>query len=281
MPKRIHEFSFLCDKQQIIDSNNLILIKLTPTTHNLNLCSLHNILWNYAELFSICFATTVWKIQHMIAQGAWLSGLADQLVCFSSTVQLFSASCYCRRPYSQSNQTSWDTSFPLVILSLRNQRDDDICLGSLTLGSVWTTARTQYTPSHTHKHTWMNTHTKAPPCVPFPPPSLFRQPHVKQHTLLLVLPSSYIYLVQAIPDCHLPDPRPGVTPSPLESVWTQPVMRPPGVKLLRTLYRPSALLMKIFSRMEAGVDQCQHAEKIGPSNCSLALPCCGNDREGN
>lgn len=68
-------------------------------------------------------------------------------VCFSSTVQLFSASCYCRRPYSQSNQTSWDTSFPPVILSLHNRRDDDICSGSLTLGSVWTAAHTHRSPT--------------------------------------------------------------------------------------------------------------------------------------
>lgn len=189
-------------------------------------------------------------------------------VCLSSTVQLFSASCDCRRPYSQSNQTSWDTSFPPVILSLYNQRDDDICSGLLTLGSVCTAAHTEHT------------HTKSTPWIPFPPPSLFRQPHVKQLSLLLVLPSSYIYLVQAIPDCHLPDPRLGVIPSPLDSVWTQPVMRPSGVKLLRTLHGPLAVLMKIFNRMVAGADlpSCQHAVKSGPPNCSFPLTCCGNDK---
>ena len=62
------------------------------------------------------------------------------------------------------------------------------------------------------------------------------------------LPSSYIYLVHAIPDCHLPDRRLGAIPSPHDSVWTQPVMRPSGVKLLRTLHGGSAVPMKIFNR---------------------------------
>lgn len=44
----------------------------------MSFCSLHNILWKCVELFSICFAVTVWKIQHIIAQGAWLSGLENQ-----------------------------------------------------------------------------------------------------------------------------------------------------------------------------------------------------------
>lgn len=195
-------------------------------------------------------------------------------VCFSFTAQLFSASCCCRRLYGQSDQTSWDTSLPLVILSLHNQWDDGICSGLLTLGSVWTAACTEYTPSHTHR--------KSPPWIPFPPPSSFRQPHVKQQALLLVHPSSYIYLVQAIPDCHLPDPRPGAIPSPLDSVWTQTVMRPSGVKLLRTLHGPSVVLMKIFNRMGASADlpSCQHTVKSGPPNCSLPPPCCGNDRAG-
>lgn len=70
----------------------------------------------------------------------------------SSSVQLFSASCCCsRRPYSQSKRASWDASFPPVILSLHNQRDDGIRSSPLTLRSVWTTAHTEYTPSRTHK----------------------------------------------------------------------------------------------------------------------------------
>lgn len=200
----------------------------------------------------------------MIAQGAWLSGLA---VTLSSTVQLFSASCYCRRPYSQSNQFSWDTSFPTVILSLHNQQDDDIFTASLTLGSVWTAARTKHT--HTHKCPTLDPLSSLLP--------LFRQLRVKQPSLLLVLQSGYIYLERAIPDCH------EHAPGSLDSVWTQPVMRPSGVKLLRTLHDPSAMPMKILNRMEVGADLnlCQHAVKSSPHNCRVPLPCCGSGRAGD
>lgn len=76
------------------------------------------------------------KTQHMIAQDARLSVSADErCVC-----QLSGAAVLCfillQAAYSQSNQTSRDTSFPAVILGPYNQGDDDICSGSRTLGSV-------------------------------------------------------------------------------------------------------------------------------------------------
>lgn len=132
-------------------------------------------------------------------------------------MQLFSATCYCEHSYSQSNQTSLFYFFPLVILSLHDQQDDDIYSGPLTL-EICVSHSTYRKHTLTHVNTIMNTHTKPPPRISLSPPAHVSSIHARQHALLLVLPSSYIYLVQTIPDCHLPDPRPGAIPSPLDSV---------------------------------------------------------------
>ncbi len=153
-------------------------------------------------MLGICFATTRFNTWLHKKPGCLARPMRD--VCFGSSVQLCSASFHCRRLYSQSNRTPWDTSFPLVILSLHNQRGDGMCSG-LILGSVWTTAHTEHTPSHTQ--------TIFPTLdPPFPPPLSSR-------------PTIFIWrkLFQT-------DPRPGAILSPAwfcvnpvcnEAVWRQ------------------------------------------------------------
>lgn len=179
-------------------------------------------------LTSYHFMEAYWTFQHLFCFNCakdsthdCTSGLAclawqTSDVGFRSTVQLFSATCYCERSYSQSNQTSL---FPLAILSLHDQQDDDIYSDPLTLG-ICVSHSTHGKHALTHVNTVMCTHTKSPHWISLSPPIHVLPNHVRQHALLLVPPSSYIYLVQTIPDCHMPDPRPGAIPSPLDSVWT-------------------------------------------------------------
>ena len=104
---------------------------------------------------NICFAIAMWKIQLKKKLGCLVWHNQWRVLC--SAVQLFCASCNHTGGRAVSQSKPWDTSFPLVILSLHNQRDDDICSDQLTLGSVWTTAHREYTPSRPHALTHTNT----------------------------------------------------------------------------------------------------------------------------
>lgn len=79
----------------------------------------------------------------------WMTSPQRKLYCLTGDVcvscaQLLATWCYCRQPRSQSKLMSWDTLFPLVILSFRNQWDDDV--RRQTLRSLWTTT---HAPRHT------------------------------------------------------------------------------------------------------------------------------------
>lgn len=139
----------LCEKSQISKSNWLWF---TPTDH-----------------FTLVYETLLCLFCHnCVKDSAQLPKDLGCLACHTSNVfsglamQLLCAPCNWRQTYGQSKPASWDTSFPLVILSFHNQQDDDICPGLSTVGSVWAIQHIQNTHPHTHQH------TQSPPWISHP-----------------------------------------------------------------------------------------------------------------
>lgn len=135
---------------------------------------------------------------------------------------------HCRRPRSHSNQTSRDTSFPLVILSSYNRRDDSICSGLGTLRSVWTTTHTEHTPRHTHTH--RHTHLQSSPTLDSPLlllSSAFKLCSASYEAACSFV-SSTVWLYLSGVNCSGAwsafFPRPCTVPSPLWFCWS-PALR--------------------------------------------------------
>lgn len=136
-----------------------------------------------------------------------------------SSVQLFCASRRCRRPYSQSNQTS----FPRVILSLSNQQGWRHLLWPPNTGI-------SVNHSIDRIHALAHIYTENPhPGSPFLPIHAFVNHLWSNRLFCWSGRSGYIYLEQAIPDCR-PIPSPVLSPQPPwfclnpgcnEAVWLQ------------------------------------------------------------
>lgn len=141
-------------------------------------------LWHSAELSKHLFCIKCVKTQQHSVTQRTLSTWQTGDVCVSSSLQLLSALCDYVLSYVGPDLTAWDTSFPLVILSLHQQLGDDISSTLSTLGSVLTTTHTKniHLPIPIYARTHTHTLTGYPPSSP----TISCQSHVKHCALLLV-----------------------------------------------------------------------------------------------